>query len=112
MSGPMTSSRIAPTMVASADAERARRVHPRMSGDRPQAQGGRCDRRSVRPVHPAGHRSHNGPEFVAKAVQQWIAVVGAKTAYIERGSPWETDVIDKRFLGCRLLCCRGTRATA
>src|SRR5690348_15777849 len=27
-------------------------------------------------------------------------------------SPWQTDVIDKRFLGCRLLCCRGARATA
>jgi transposase InsO family protein len=32
-------------------------------------------------------RSDNGPEFVAKAVQEWIAVVAAKTAYIERGSP-------------------------
>ena len=29
-------------------------------------------------------RSDNGPEFVAKAVQEWIAV-GAKTAYIEPG---------------------------
>ena len=37
-----------------------------------------------------GHvRSDNGPEFVAKAVQAWIAAVGAKTAYIEPGSPWE-----------------------
>src|ERR1700704_2629229 len=37
-----------------------------------------------------GHiRSDNGPEFVAKAVREWIAVVGAKTAYIEPGSPWE-----------------------
>ena len=49
----------------------------------------RCDRRSVRAVHPAGHpahiRSDNGPEFVAKAVQEWIAVVGAKTAYIVSG---------------------------
>ena len=35
-----------------------------------------------------GHvRSDNGPEFVAKAVQAWIAAVGAKTAYIEPGSP-------------------------
>src|SRR5256886_12878514 len=38
---------------------------------------------------PAHIRSDNGPEFVAKAVQEWIAAVGAKTAYIERGSPWE-----------------------
>ncbi len=29
----------------------------------------------------------NGPEFVAKAVQDWIGTVGAKTAYIEPGSP-------------------------
>ena len=34
-------------------------------------------------------RSDNGPEFVAKAVREWIAAVGAKAAYIEPGSPWE-----------------------
>jgi len=38
---------------------------------------------------PAHTRSDNGPEFVAQAIQEWIAVVGAKTAYIERGSPWD-----------------------
>jgi putative transposase len=37
-----------------------------------------------------GHiRSDNGPEFVAQAVRAWISAVGAKTAYIEPGSPWE-----------------------
>jgi putative transposase len=37
-----------------------------------------------------GHiRSDNGPEFVARIVREWIAAVGAKTAYIEPGSPWE-----------------------
>jgi len=42
-----------------------------------------------------GHiRSDNGPEFVAKAVQDWIAAVGAKTAYIEPGSPWENGYIE------------------
>ena len=34
-------------------------------------------------------RSDNGPEFVARAVRDWIAAVGARTAYIEPGSPWE-----------------------
>ncbi len=34
-------------------------------------------------------RSDNGAEFIATAVQDWIAAVGAKTAYIEPGSPWE-----------------------
>jgi transposase InsO family protein len=29
------------------------------------------------------------PEFVAIALRDWIAAVGAKTAYIEPGSPWE-----------------------
>ena len=43
---------------------------------------------------PAHIRSDNGPEFVAKAVQEWIAAVGAKTAYIERGSPWENGYIE------------------
>jgi putative transposase len=37
-----------------------------------------------------GHiRSDNGPEFIAKAVRDWINAVGARTAYIEPGSPWE-----------------------
>jgi putative transposase len=37
-----------------------------------------------------GHiRSDSGPEFIAKAVQEWIAAVGAQTAYIAPGSPWE-----------------------
>ena len=37
-----------------------------------------------------GHvRSDNGPEFIAKAVREWIAAVGARTAFIEPGSPWE-----------------------
>lgn len=37
-----------------------------------------------------GHvRSDNGPEFVAKTVREWITAVGAKTAFIEPGSPWE-----------------------
>ena len=36
---------------------------------------------------PAHIRSDNGPEFVAKAVREWINAVGAKTAYIAPGSP-------------------------
>src|ERR671910_285222 len=42
-----------------------------------------------------GHiRSDNGPEFVAKAVQGWIAAVGARTAYIAPGSPWENGYVE------------------
>ena len=38
---------------------------------------------------PSYIRSDNGPEFIAEAVRDWIKAVGAKTAYIEPGSPWE-----------------------
>ena len=38
---------------------------------------------------PAFIRSDNGPEFVAQKVRDWIGAVGAKTAFIEPGSPWE-----------------------
>lgn len=38
---------------------------------------------------PAYIRSDNGPEFIAQAVRDWIGAVGARTAYIEPGSPWE-----------------------
>ena len=38
---------------------------------------------------PAYVRSDNGPEFIATALREWIAAVGAQTAYIEPGSPWE-----------------------
>jgi transposase InsO family protein len=43
---------------------------------------------------PAHIRSDHGPEFVAKAVQEWIGAVGAKTAYITPGSPWENGFIE------------------
>ena len=43
---------------------------------------------------PERLRSDNGPEFVAKAVQDWIAAVGAKAAYIAPGSPWENGFIE------------------
>ena len=38
---------------------------------------------------PTHIRSDNGPEFVSKAVQGWIGAVGARTACIAPGSPWE-----------------------
>jgi transposase InsO family protein len=38
---------------------------------------------------PEHIRSDNGPEFVAKDLRKWLADIGAKTLYIEPGSPWE-----------------------
>jgi len=43
---------------------------------------------------PEHIRSDNGPEFIAEAVQRWIAAVGAKTAYIAPGSPWENGYVE------------------
>lgn len=38
---------------------------------------------------PSHIRADNGPEFIAKAVRDWITAVGARTAFIAPGSPWE-----------------------
>jgi transposase InsO family protein len=43
---------------------------------------------------PEHIRPDNGPDFVAKAVQDWIAAAGAKTASIEPGSPWENGYVE------------------
>ncbi len=56
-----------------------------------------------------GHiRSDNGPEFIARAVQDWIAAVGARTATIAPGSPWENGFIEsfKSRLGDELYTLR------
>ncbi len=39
-------------------------------------------------------RSDNGPELVAKALQDWLAERGAETIYITPGSPWENPYIE------------------
>ena len=43
---------------------------------------------------PAFIRSDNGGEFAATAVKVWITKLGAKTAYIEPGSPWENGYVE------------------
>lgn len=43
---------------------------------------------------PAHIRSDQGPEFIAAAVKAWIAGVGARTAYIEKASPWENGYVE------------------
>ena len=48
----------------------------------------------------------DGPEFIAEAVRDWIKAVGAKTAYIEPGSP-SRDIVKRcpggQCLGERIL---------
>ena len=43
---------------------------------------------------PAYIRSDNGPAFVAGTVRGWIAAVGARTAFIAPGPPWENGYIE------------------
>jgi putative transposase len=43
---------------------------------------------------PVFIRSDNGPECVATAVRGWINGVGARTAFIEPGSPWENGYME------------------
>jgi putative transposase len=44
---------------------------------------------------PPGYvRSDNGPEFIARTVEEWTAAIGSRTAYIETGGPWETGYCD------------------
>ena len=38
---------------------------------------------------PKSLRSDNGPEFIAQALRDWLAVSGVGTLYIEPGAPWE-----------------------
>jgi putative transposase len=39
-------------------------------------------------------RSDNGLEFIARAVQDWLAASGVKTLFIAPGSPWENASLE------------------
>ena len=43
---------------------------------------------------PEHIRSDNGPEFTAKEIRKWLARMGVKTLFIERGRPWENGYIE------------------
>lgn len=43
---------------------------------------------------PEHIRSDNGPEFTASAVREWLGRLGAKTLFIQPGSPWENGYIE------------------
>jgi len=47
---------------------------------------------------PGYLRSDNGAEFVARAVQGWLAECGVETLYIEPGKPWQNGK-EERFNG-------------
>lgn len=43
---------------------------------------------------PGYIRSDNGPEFIAKSLQRWLAQAGIKTLYIEPGCPWQNGYVE------------------
>ena len=43
---------------------------------------------------PAYLRSDNGPEFIAREVQEWLAELGVGTMYIDPGSPWQNGHVE------------------
>ena len=43
-------------------------------------------------------RSDNGPEFVTRAIKQWLEASEVETLYIEPGSPWE-NAYSETFIG-------------
>ena len=47
-----------------------------------------CQKWLTRPFRST-FRSHNGAEMTAKVIRSWLGQLGARTLYIEPGSPWE-----------------------
>lgn len=43
---------------------------------------------------PEHIRSDNGPEFIARAVRDWLEARGTGTLYIEPGAPWENAYME------------------
>ena len=43
-------------------------------------------------------RSDNGPEFVSKAILEWLEIAGIATALIDPGKPWQNGA-DESFNG-------------
>jgi len=43
---------------------------------------------------PAYLGSDNGPEFIAREVQRWLAANHIKTIYIDPGSPWQNGFVE------------------
>jgi transposase InsO family protein len=43
---------------------------------------------------PAHIRSDNGPEFVAKEIQRWLARACVGTLYTQKASPWENGYVE------------------
>jgi len=43
---------------------------------------------------PEHLRNGNGPEFVAKEIQAWLAMASVRTLSIQKASPWENGSVE------------------
>jgi putative transposase len=43
---------------------------------------------------PKRLRCDNGPEFISKAIKNWLATIGVEVLYIEPGSPWQNGLCE------------------
>ena len=46
---------------------------------------------------PKCNRSDNGPEFIAKAIQEWFQLTKVEALYLVPGSPWENGYAESFF---------------
>jgi putative transposase len=53
---------------------------------------------------PEHLKSDNGPEFIAKAVRQWLREQGVGPIYIEPGSPWQNGTVESFHATFRQEC--------
>ena len=53
---------------------------------------------------PSYIRSDNGPEFIAKAIQNWLAKNNIKTIYIDPGCPWQNGYAESFNSRFRIEC--------
>ena len=60
---------------------------------------------------PEHVRSDNGAEMTAKVVRSWFATLGAKTLYIEPGSPWENGYASPSTAACATSASTGKSST-
>ena len=63
---------------------------------------GALERAFERHGRPKALVCDNGPEFIAKAIQQWLKGNGIKTLYIDPGCPWQNgyaESFNSRFRG-------------
>ena len=99
-SGALASDRADGRRETASDPRGDRRVHSGVLGDRGgevvYGPGRDHDAKELFAVRgaPEHLRSDNGPEFVAKEIQEWLGSACVRTLYIQKASPWENGYVE------------------